>query len=158
MKYHRWFAHTGAKPLFPFGYGLTYTSFRYDGLKVAGGDTVRFSFTLTNTGARAGTEIAQAYLDGRAGADPGTPGRLDARDAQARPIAPGQHCRSDSPARQLERGGPCLVGGGRNLPRVAVGPNAGEVATHRRGQRPRRAPQSLSRGAPGRARGKVSAR
>jgi beta-glucosidase len=64
---YRWFAHTGAKPLFPFGWGLTYTHFRYDGLKVAGGDTLKVSFTVTNTGARAGTETAQAYLTAEPG-------------------------------------------------------------------------------------------
>jgi len=59
---YRWFARTGAKPLFPFGYGLTYTRFRYGGLDVAGGDKLRVSFEVTNTGRRAGVETAQAYL------------------------------------------------------------------------------------------------
>nr|WP_255668949.1 beta-glucosidase [Aeromicrobium duanguangcaii] len=49
-------------PLFPFGHGLSYTSFRYSGLKVqptASGLTA--TFTVTNTGSRKGTEAAQVY-------------------------------------------------------------------------------------------------
>jgi len=59
---YRWFARMAAKPQFPFGYGLTYTRFRYGGLKVAGGAGLQVSFEVTNTGARAGVETAQAYL------------------------------------------------------------------------------------------------
>jgi beta-glucosidase len=62
---YRWFARTGAKPLFPFGYGLSYTSFASDGLKV---DGLKASFTLRNTGARAGADVAQLYLVARNGA------------------------------------------------------------------------------------------
>ncbi len=57
----------GAYPLFPFGYGLSYTSFAYSGIgldkdtyKVD--DTLTVSFTLTNTGAYDGTEVAQVYV------------------------------------------------------------------------------------------------
>ncbi|EOD64241.1 glycoside hydrolase family 3 protein [Amycolatopsis vancoresmycina] len=50
------------KPLFPFGYGLSYTSFRYDGVRaVRAGDKVRVSVDVTNTGARAGTDVVQLY-------------------------------------------------------------------------------------------------
>lgn len=59
---YRGFAKSGDKPLYPFGYGLSYTSFRYSGLKVAGGKTLTASFTVTNTGARAGTDTPQVYL------------------------------------------------------------------------------------------------
>jgi beta-glucosidase len=59
---YRWFARTGAKPLFPFGFGLSYASFRYGGLQVEGSETIAASFELTNTGDRAGTEVAQLYL------------------------------------------------------------------------------------------------
>ena len=59
---YRWFAAKGIKPLFPFGYGLSYTDFRYGGLKAAGGTGLSVSFTLTNTGARAGIETPQLYL------------------------------------------------------------------------------------------------
>jgi len=59
---YRWFAKTGAKPAFPFGYGLSYTGFRYSGLKVTGGKTLTASFTVINTGPRAGTDTPQLYL------------------------------------------------------------------------------------------------
>ena len=57
----------GAYPLFPFGYGLSYTTFAYSGITLdreAFGteDTVQVSFTLANTGACAGTEVVQVYV------------------------------------------------------------------------------------------------
>ena len=64
---YRWFARTGAQPLFPFGRGLSYTTFRYAGLKVAGGRTLSASFTVTNTGRRAGVDTPQVYLTDAAG-------------------------------------------------------------------------------------------
>ena len=59
---YRWFAAKGLKPLYPFGYGLSYTSFRYGGLKTTGGQGLSVSFTVTNTGSRAGIETPQLYL------------------------------------------------------------------------------------------------
>lgn len=59
---YRGYAKSGDKPLYPFGHGLSYTAFRYSGLKVAGGKTLTASFTVTNTGARAGTDTPQLYL------------------------------------------------------------------------------------------------
>ena len=59
---YRGFAKSGDKPLYPFGYGLTYSSFRYSGLKVAGGKTLHASFTVTNIGARPATDTPQLYL------------------------------------------------------------------------------------------------
>jgi beta-glucosidase len=56
---YRWFARTGARPLFPFGHGLTYTSFAYADVSV---DGLGVSFEVANTGDRAGTEVAQLYL------------------------------------------------------------------------------------------------
>ncbi|MFD0476023.1 fibronectin type III-like domain-contianing protein [Nonomuraea thailandensis] len=67
---YRWYAAQGIEPLFPFGHGLTYTTFAYDRLDVTparGG--LRVSFRLTNTGGRAGTETAQAYVELPAAAD-----------------------------------------------------------------------------------------
>ena len=57
----------GAYPLFPFGYGLSYTTFAYSGIALdreAYGteDTVQVSFTLANSGTRAGTEVVQIYV------------------------------------------------------------------------------------------------
>ncbi|MER6353571.1 glycoside hydrolase family 3 C-terminal domain-containing protein [Streptomyces sp. NPDC001634] len=50
-------------PLFPFGHGLSYTSFAYEGLAARGEDgRLTVAFTVTNTGARAADEVAQLYL------------------------------------------------------------------------------------------------
>ncbi|MBL7259948.1 beta-glucosidase [Paractinoplanes lichenicola] len=59
---YRWYDSEGIEPLFPFGHGLSYTTFKYSNLQVssAHGD-VRIKVRLTNTGKRAGTEVAQAY-------------------------------------------------------------------------------------------------
>ena len=57
----------GAYPLFPFGYGLSYTTFAYSDITLdretyATDGTVTVSFTLSNTGTRAGTEVVQVYV------------------------------------------------------------------------------------------------
>ena len=72
---YRWYDAKGIDPLFPFGFGLSYTAFRYDDLEVepgaaGGGAGPRpgVSFTLTNTGAREGAEVAQVYV-GACGGD-----------------------------------------------------------------------------------------
>jgi beta-glucosidase len=62
---YRHFDRSTVKPLFPFGYGLSYTTFRYGGLNVsqpAADGTVNVSFTITNTGKREGAEIAEVYV------------------------------------------------------------------------------------------------
>jgi beta-glucosidase len=64
---YRWFARTEAKPLFPFGHGLSYTRFGYSDLRVTGGDTLRISFSVTNEGARPGKDVPQVYVVNRAG-------------------------------------------------------------------------------------------
>ena len=64
---YRWYAKTNAAPLFPFGYGLSYTSFALSDLTVSGGDTVTATFTVTNTGSRAGADVPQLYLTDAAG-------------------------------------------------------------------------------------------
>ena len=64
---YRWFARTGAKPLFPFGHGLSYTTFAVSDVKVEGGKTLTVSFAVTNTGDRAGAHVPQVYLRGAAG-------------------------------------------------------------------------------------------
>jgi beta-glucosidase len=58
---YKWFEATNKEPLFPFGFGLSYTSYGYSGLTVDDAQrTVRF--TVRNTGERAGTEIAEVYV------------------------------------------------------------------------------------------------
>jgi len=61
---YRWYDQQGITPLFPFGYGLSYTTFGYRNLRVIGGEEgiPRVRFTLTNTGSRTGTEVAQVYV------------------------------------------------------------------------------------------------
>jgi beta-glucosidase len=59
---HRWFAKTGQRALFPFGHGLSYTSFEYEDLEVDGGTTITASFTVVNTGGRPGADVPQVYL------------------------------------------------------------------------------------------------
>jgi beta-glucosidase len=60
---YRWYDAKRITPLFPFGYGLSYTTFRYSGVAVkrtASGASV--TFTLTNTGTRTGAEVPQVYV------------------------------------------------------------------------------------------------
>jgi beta-glucosidase len=59
---YKWFDSEGKQPLFPFGYGLSYTKFRYTNLRVDPA-TKTATFTLENAGARSGTEIAQVYVE-----------------------------------------------------------------------------------------------
>jgi beta-glucosidase len=60
---YRGYEHNGAKPLFPFGYGLSYTTFAYRNLSVVrAGNNVAVSFDITNTGKREGDEVAQVYV------------------------------------------------------------------------------------------------
>lgn len=58
---YKWFDAEKKSVLFPFGYGLSYTTFEYSNLKVNAGDKVSVSFELTNTGQRAGAEVAEVY-------------------------------------------------------------------------------------------------
>jgi len=55
---YKWYDAKNLTPLFPFGFGLSYTDFAYSGLQVATGQV---SFTLRNAGTRDGAEIAQVY-------------------------------------------------------------------------------------------------
>src|SRR6201996_3055210 len=56
---YKWYDAEHKPVLFPFGYGLSYTSYRYSGLKLGEGRSV--TFTVTNAGNRAGTEVAEVY-------------------------------------------------------------------------------------------------
>jgi len=58
---YRWYELKNKTPLFAFGYGLSYTSYAYSALKVDA-SAKQVTFRLKNTGARAGTEIAQVYV------------------------------------------------------------------------------------------------
>jgi beta-glucosidase len=64
---YRGFEKSGTRPLFPFGSGLSYTSFGYRDLKVTPGTSGNYTatFTVTNTGKRGGAEVAQLYVGAR---------------------------------------------------------------------------------------------
>jgi beta-glucosidase len=73
---YRWYDAQNIAPMFPFGFGLSYTTFSYSKLQIrkspdgATGDTT-VSATVTNTGSRAGSDVAQLYLqDPAAAAEP----------------------------------------------------------------------------------------
>jgi beta-glucosidase len=63
---YRGYEHHDVVPLFPFGHGLSYTTFEYGALSVipdtTGDGNIQVSFDLTNTGDRAGAEVAQLYV------------------------------------------------------------------------------------------------
>jgi len=63
----RTYRYFKGKPLYPFGYGLSYTTFSYNDLKLSkdsikAGDPLTVEVTMTNTGKRDGDEVAQVYL------------------------------------------------------------------------------------------------
>jgi beta-glucosidase len=65
---YRGYEKSGVKPLFPFGYGLSYTTFAYKNLAVSpasASGNVEVHFDVTNTGNRAGAEVAQVYVGDR---------------------------------------------------------------------------------------------
>jgi beta-glucosidase len=64
---YRGYEKAGIKPLFPFGFGLSYTTFAYSGFKVApapqgSGAVIAVTFRIKNTGSREGAEVAQVYV------------------------------------------------------------------------------------------------
>jgi beta-glucosidase len=64
---YRWYDANNVTPLFPFGFGLSYTQFAFSNLQVSpatvdGTQDVQVSATVTNTGQRAGSDVAQLYL------------------------------------------------------------------------------------------------
>jgi beta-glucosidase len=58
---YKWFEAKNRQPLFPFGFGMSYTSYAYSGLTVDDAQRT-VHFTVRNTGERAGTEIAEVYV------------------------------------------------------------------------------------------------
>jgi beta-glucosidase len=58
---YKWYDAEKKPVLFPFGYGLSYTTYQYSGLKVTPGPETSVTFRVKNTGRRAGDEIAEVY-------------------------------------------------------------------------------------------------
>jgi beta-glucosidase len=88
---YRWYDAQHVAPLFPFGYGLSYTSFAYSHLRVTpapGPDgTVTATVDVTNTGSRSGADVAQVYVT-----DPAAAGEppIQLKGFQKVSLAPGQ--------------------------------------------------------------------
>ncbi len=78
---YRWFDAKSIEPLFPFGYGLSYTTFKLDNLKldktsITSGDHLNVSATVTNTGKVAGAEVVQLYVGDSSASVPRPPHEL----------------------------------------------------------------------------------
>ena len=92
---YRWYDQNNQTPLFPFGYGLSYTSFAFSDLTICPGvlrstDNVQVGVTVTNTGDQTGAETAQLYLG-----DPSSIGEppRQLKGFQKVTLAPGQSTR-----------------------------------------------------------------
>ena len=93
-RWHTGYLDQSSTPLYPFGYGLTYTTFKYSDLKVesrniAPDGTLRVRADIANTGNREGTEVAQLYVRDRI-APTSRPVR-ELKGFQRITLAPGEH-------------------------------------------------------------------
>ncbi len=81
---YRWYDQNNVTPLFPFGYGLSYTTFKFSGLRTTSREVTA---TVTNTGSVAGADVAQLYVT-----DPATSGEppRQLEGYQRVSLAPGQ--------------------------------------------------------------------
>lgn len=88
---YRWYDAIKTDPLFPFGHGLSYTSFKYSNLTITGSvsatSNVTISVTVTNSGRIAGAEVVQLYIGYPEAA--GEPPK-SLRDFAKVPLTPGQ--------------------------------------------------------------------
>ena len=86
---YRWYDAKNIAPMFPFGYGLSYTSFGFSNLQVGplSGGNATVTATVTNTGSRQGTEVVQLYVG-----DPASTGEppKQLKGFQRVSLAPGQ--------------------------------------------------------------------
>ena len=95
-RWHTGYLDQSSTPLYPFGYGLTYTNFEYSGLRVesheiSSNGTLRVSADITNSGKREGTEVVQLYVRDRV-APTSRPVR-ELKGFQRVTLAPGEHKR-----------------------------------------------------------------
>lgn len=90
---NRTYKYYEGEPLYPFGYGLSYTTFKYSDISVpenpAGSDAMPVSVTVTNAGDRAGREVVQAYVQLENRPNPSTP-RVELVAFDAVDLAPGE--------------------------------------------------------------------
>jgi len=82
---YRWFAKQGRAPLYPFGFGLSYTHFNSSDLHLHGKSDLTATFTVRNEGDRAGADIPQLYLTNIGGTK-----TLRLLGFQRVPLAPGE--------------------------------------------------------------------
>ena len=62
---YKWYLRTGRRPLYPFGYGLSYTHFDVSHVMAAAKDgTIEVDFDVKNSGPREGIDVPQVYLEG----------------------------------------------------------------------------------------------
>jgi beta-glucosidase len=59
---YRWFAKKNLKPLFPFGYGLSYSRFEYRNVTITAGSALTVGFDVVNAGGVAGSDVPQVYM------------------------------------------------------------------------------------------------
>jgi beta-glucosidase len=96
---YRGYIAGGITAQWPFGHGLSYTTFGYDNLRVSGldtsgaDDTARVRIRLTNTGSRTGTDVVQVYVGPPAGQS--SPARRLAGWARVDDVDPGEQTRVD---------------------------------------------------------------
>jgi beta-glucosidase len=91
---YRYYASAKSKPLFPFGFGLSYTRFSFSSLELSGssvpsGGSLQVSFDVTNSGDRMGAEVAEVYV-GDPSAQVPRPAKELKGFAKVR-LGPGQH-------------------------------------------------------------------
>jgi beta-glucosidase len=105
---NRTYRYFTGKPLYSFGYGLSYTSFAYSGLKLStasvhAGQPLTVEAELRNTGKRAGDEVAELYLTPPADGNGGLSPRIQLEGVQRVHLAPGEsrHLSFTLDARQL---------------------------------------------------------
>ena len=108
---YKWFFGRGERPLFPFGFGLSYAKFALNGLAVnVSGAAVTASATVRNLSELAGAAIPEFYVSGPNGAN--IPLRLVGWERIN--LAPGEERKvsrrnRSTPAREIRRGGPTLA-------------------------------------------------
>jgi beta-glucosidase len=66
---NRTYRYFKGKALYPFGHGLSYTAFNYNGLKITGTDSIHIELSVKNTGKYAGAEVVQLYIKNSKGPD-----------------------------------------------------------------------------------------